>query len=518
MRVLDLLARPQLGLSVVWGEGAMLEREVTGSYILDLPEPGKFLSPGDLVLSAALWHTGEESARTFISGLASADVAVLVVGRIVLGEIPEYFARECREHGIVLLTISPEVSFKSVMQFVETTLASEGGESTPRGAAVTARMLDGLASGAGLQSALRLLFDEFRVASWLIGPGSDIVAAVGPAPSPDAVAAAWTAVVGRSDSDAVTVDAGGRSVTVWPIEGEQSDAVGYLVSDGDPSVWPLDLARVLATARVVARVELGLAANGRRSSDAQASDFVTGLVSDSLSPGEASARMRLLGMDPLDPVTVVAASVDDPDYPALAVLEGVRAMVADAGTVGISATLEGEAIVFLSGAEVTPEAILAAAESPARRVRAMLGSRHLRIGVSERTLSLSQVSDAVSVARSRMRSLTSAEPIAWASRSTPGSFEGLLEMVPDRVLAAFGHGLLDPLLEYDARHGSDLVETLRVFLDSGAAWQHAATQLHVHVNTLRYRVGRIEALTSRDLASMRDRVDLFLALAALRRS
>jgi DNA-binding PucR family transcriptional regulator len=37
-------------------------------------------------------------------------------------------------------------------------------------------------------------------------------------------------------------------------------------------------------------------------------------------------------------------------------------------------------------------------------------------------------------------------------------------------------------------------------------------RLHLHVNTLRYRVGRIEELTGRDLARFADRVDLYLAL------
>ena len=39
-----------------------------------------------------------------------------------------------------------------------------------------------------------------------------------------------------------------------------------------------------------------------------------------------------------------------------------------------------------------------------------------------------------------------------------------------------------------------------------------ADMLHLHVNTLRYRVGRIEQLTGRDLARLEDKLDFFLAL------
>jgi DNA-binding PucR family transcriptional regulator len=36
--------------------------------------------------------------------------------------------------------------------------------------------------------------------------------------------------------------------------------------------------------------------------------------------------------------------------------------------------------------------------------------------------------------------------------------------------------------------------------------------MYVHVNTVRYRIGRIEELTGRDLSALPDRVDFFLAL------
>ncbi|MGH2603374.1 MAG: PucR family transcriptional regulator, partial [Dehalococcoidia bacterium] len=59
---------------------------------------------------------------------------------------------------------------------------------------------------------------------------------------------------------------------------------------------------------------------------------------------------------------------------------------------------------------------------------------------------------------------------------------------------------------------SDLVQTLTVFLESSGSWNRCAAKLHLHVNTLRYRISRIEQLTGRDLTSFADRVDLYLAL------
>ena len=515
MRVLDLLDRAELGFSIVWAEPAMLERDVKGSYIVELPSPGRFLSEGDLVLTGATWATGAESAEKFLSELAAKRVAVLVVGTIVIGEIPDYIVAACRTRGIVLLTVSQDTSFKSVSQYIESTVATADSGGTSRSGTFTRTLLDGIGSGLGAQGALRSFYQEFATECWVIEAGGAVSAVAGSAPSVEGVAAVWNRMLGSSDGAAVVLDAGGRPASVWPIVTDTVRTIGYLVCAGDHRAWPPDLERVVRTLLLVVRVELELANNRREAEQAPAIEFVQHLISDTLSPGEASARLRLLGVDPLLPMTAIAAQVDDSDYPSRAVLDALTTLLAADGRVIVGCDLGDEAVVLLSGAEATPEELIGLAEHPAHIQRALLGARHLRIGVSERTLSLSQLSAAVGSARARMRTAVGDDTIVWSTRSTPRSYEALLDMLPERIKSAFGRALLAPLVDYDVRHGSDLVLTLRVFLDSSGAWQQAASELHVHVNTLRYRIGRIEDLTQRDLSSMRDRVDFFLALATV---
>jgi DNA-binding PucR family transcriptional regulator len=90
----------------------------------------------------------------------------------------------------------------------------------------------------------------------------------------------------------------------------------------------------------------------------------------------------------------------------------------------------------------------------------------------------------------------------------------LLATVPDGVRRSYAARLLDPLFDYDRRHQAQLVRTLSTFLDCAGSWNGCAERLHVHVNTVRYRIRRVEELTGKDLSSMPDRVDLFLALRA----
>jgi purine catabolism regulator len=70
----------------------------------------------------------------------------------------------------------------------------------------------------------------------------------------------------------------------------------------------------------------------------------------------------------------------------------------------------------------------------------------------------------------------------------------------DRPMYELAEQALRPLLDYDAEHGGQLVETLDVFLRNDCATGPAAEELFVHRNTLRYRLALIEKLTDRDLS------------------
>jgi DNA-binding PucR family transcriptional regulator len=94
----------------------------------------------------------------------------------------------------------------------------------------------------------------------------------------------------------------------------------------------------------------------------------------------------------------------------------------------------------------------------------------------------------------------------------PPLHEQLLASVPAPVLRSFGERLLGPLRDYDDRHRAELLPTLRSFLACDGSWSACASLMYVHVNTVRYRISRVEALTGRNLSALADRVDFFLAL------
>ncbi|WP_371096246.1 PucR family transcriptional regulator [Streptomyces sanglieri] len=137
----------------------------------------------------------------------------------------------------------------------------------------------------------------------------------------------------------------------------------------------------------------------------------------------------------------------------------------------------------------------------------------LTLGVSAAVHSPEGLRGALEEAR-HARRVAAARPgrVCAAGHHELASHVLLLPFVPDDVRRAFTARLLDPLREYDRRHRAELIPTLETFLDCDGSWTRCAARLHLHVNTLRYRVGRIEQLTGRDLSRLEDKLDFFLAL------
>lgn len=94
------------------------------------------------------------------------------------------------------------------------------------------------------------------------------------------------------------------------------------------------------------------------------------------------------------------------------------------------------------------------------------------------------------------------------------TLEGLLLQQPADRLAPFV-GLLAPLVAADRDRGTRYVQTLRVFLDDDASLIGTARAEHLHVNTVRHRLGRIRALTGQDPLTSAGRAALTIALWAL---
>jgi DNA-binding PucR family transcriptional regulator len=92
----------------------------------------------------------------------------------------------------------------------------------------------------------------------------------------------------------------------------------------------------------------------------------------------------------------------------------------------------------------------------------------------------------------------------------------LLLQVPELgELRAFADEVLGEMVTHERRHHGGYLNTLAVYFRENGSLQRAARQLHVHPNTVTYRLNRVQALTGLDLDRYQDRLLAQVALEIL---
>ena len=78
----------------------------------------------------------------------------------------------------------------------------------------------------------------------------------------------------------------------------------------------------------------------------------------------------------------------------------------------------------------------------------------------------------------------------------------------------FEESAIGPVIDYDKDHGTQLLETLRAYMECDRNVQEVAQLLHVHKHTVRYRLRRVTELTGLDVTKFEDAAQLYLAVRA----
>src|SRR5262249_6176230 len=116
VRIRELLGVPGLGLRLLTDVAGM-DRAIRHVYTTDLPDPTRYLTPGDVVLTGLIWCREPGDADRFVSALARAGVSALGAGE-ALGAVPAEVIQACGRHSIPLLAVPAETSFAAVTEEV----------------------------------------------------------------------------------------------------------------------------------------------------------------------------------------------------------------------------------------------------------------------------------------------------------------------------------------------------------------------------------------------------------------
>ena len=500
--VRTVLDMSELRLTVLTGEDGLLDRVISRIYGTELPDPSRFLSGGELVISGLLWLRGPEDVAVFVAALADAGVAALVCCDADTGIVPPELIVECRRRGVPLLEADVELPFSLIIDRVGLALATErvGADAMSRRALVSA-----MAGGAGIAELLRLGVAELGAPCWVVSTLGRLVA--GDEPLAEERRARLVSEFLLGNGRVATVRSEGAELTLFPVDDPSGPeltrwflVVAGAVSGGDQTV--AELASVLGVQRARERESRHVAA--------RAVDTLLALVLSG--SGEIGPTASAAGLAAGAELRVLAASA--PGFTvaqAGAVLGEVVALLRPEGLVG---SVGEDAYALLPwpagrGGELAERIGIAL-----RTVEPGLGDRRIVVGISSAT-GLRELPGAIQEA-GHARQM--AERRGGRTRVVAGeeiaAHQLLLAVLPGELRGSLRRRVLGPVLDYDAEHGGSLLTTLAVFLDCSGSWAKAAAKLHVHVNTLRYRIGRIEELADVDLEDFGQRVDVYLALNA----
>ncbi|MFE5092506.1 PucR family transcriptional regulator [Streptomyces sp. NPDC056638] len=495
MHVEHLLRDETLGLRLLWADHALLGREISGVTVTDLEDPARFVRSGEVVLSGLVWWTpegGRGKADRFVAGLGDADAAVLLAGEETHGAVPDDLIEACARHDIPLAAVPADVMFRAV---TDTVYLQQWGELSRHHALpenARARLGRLVAQDAGPGAIVAAAFAHFgrAVVAYVLTPTGRTVAAT-----------EGGGTLSASEAAALLADGTGATV---PVDADVASPYErwhlYLPEPGAaPPRMLHEVAAVLGRCQETR--------SRRRAADYQAADALGALLAaPGAEPASLAAALRACGLPVEGPYRVITA---DTGARRAGLAEGALAeavALAGAGPAAVGRLPDGTAFAVVPGAvdvsEVWP---LVAACEPS----VLLHGGHGRPAAEPPDL-VGALAEALYALTSARNTAPDASLLGDATSLT--SLDTLLTGVPSEVRTVYSRTVLGPLIDAVSPSTAPLLETLKAFLACDGSWVRTAEALHLHVNTVHYRIQRVEHITGRDLSRLADRLDLWAAL------
>jgi len=305
------------------------------------------------------------------------------------------------------------------------------------------------------------------------------------------------------------------------------EVAGHLLLSSERDLSPIDRTLVdagttgiaLAFAKVRAAIEVEERLRGEA-----AADLLNGTYGNEEAIAARAARLGYDLGEPRDMLVIHESSEADGEDPATLAshdrqrrdLDIVRERLASRSPRSLAVLHAGSIVVLASGARPSDPDVRELARDLQAAVAGIAGAGPVTVAVADRCERPDDYAPAFEVARDSIElMLKLGRGGAVVGTSELGPYGLLLRASTRDDLEAFARRTLRPLIDHDRAHGGDLLHTLRAFLEEDRVQRRAAARCFVHVNTIVYRVRRIEELLGVDLGDPAAVFDITLALRIL---
>jgi purine catabolism regulator len=487
----DLLADDRLGLELVIGERRCLERTIVGAHSIEIEHPTRWLDRGWVMLTTGVHLSSDPlEQRRLVAELDEAELAALGFGvDVVHRAIPDAVLEEAAAREFPVFIVPLRTAFRDVITVVYESVLSSEIRAFHRIAAMQRFLMDAIGAENPRETVVR------RLAS-LIGARVGILRATGEVElsTAELPAEEIAAEVARHRSLAVAFSARGLNGFAFPIVTDNARETPWLVVAVPEGKQLHPLVRPAAHATVPLLAAMARLDRAQEQRDRMARRAICELLLDVREPHEASvvaAQATACGLDFDDGVAAVAAVDPSGREPAADVLSAFEAALA-AAAVPFLGMVRDECVC----------GVLAAAAPIEDCVRS--ARPELRVGVGRSVTTAPEVRRSLDDAHLALRQGTSAGVVRYDEL---GFRTVLLNELPYDRLGGKMDDWLAPL-----RDNALAREAVEAYLDHGLDVGRTARALHLHPNSVRYRLARAEELIGAPLRSPETILALVVAL------
>lgn len=479
-----LLQTPALGLRLISGSDAPLDRPLRWVHSTDLADPTPFLADDLALLTTGGQFDGQVTASAYVDRLVARGVAGLGFGTGVRHPaVPEDLVAACARAALPLFEVPYATPFIAVARAHAEAVAAAAfarrswALDTQRALAVAALRPHGLVAiiaelGRRLDAWVAM-FDASGALALEHPPGG-----ISPA-AHDELATHVESVLARDTETGRSIAVDGQSLQLFTLG--RTRGLRGVIAIGTPS---LDSEARAVVTSVIAMA--GLALEQSDELEGARRRLHTQLL-ESLLADDDTLALRVLGAMPAAPVIIAVA----PDAAPSALEEWWERRRAERGSRAFLAVADSGVVICL------PESDAALIDEAATRFG-------IRIGASD-PVDYPAFSRAYGQALSALRRGGSG-----AVRFSDAGESGIYAALRTDDAALLAQSRLTPLREADTQ----LEHSLRVWLEHDARFESAASALGIHRHTMRSRVGQASRLLGMDLSTFPARAELWALLQA----
>ncbi len=515
----EVVNEDEFGLVLQSGSPAALARVVAGAETVEADRPEELTAKDYILLTTGVRLRGNpELQRQLVAESQSRGVAAIGFGvGLVFRSIPSALLEEARARDFPVFEVPFQVPFRDIITFINRSHLSDDFYSLKRAVTLQNTLLGALGESRPEQALVERLATITDGGAVLFRAGGQVLAEAGPVP----VEAIWEEISRRSgqtggdadafevdpEVDAFDVDAAG--VLAFPIVVEGGVRFWLALAPGDTPALPgaggsgevrsaltrplVEVAERLLRLFELARDVRVMEERLRRR------ELLNELLDERRSREVSPERLELYGFSAKGPWRVALISAG-PAVPEALRLVGNFAL--SCGTPHLLGQYHDLVALVLEGDGALLDAWTASLAEAGVAARAALGRpvetpAHLVESRGDALLALDFL-DRMGAAPGRVVRFEDLELIdALLSAADPGQLRARSDLV------------LEPLREHP-----QLLETLVAYLGEDLNVNAAALRLHVHPNSLRYRLGRVEEVLGRSTRDLATIVELYVALRA----